>query len=403
VANESTQAVNPVVRFSGVLRALLISGFLLALPGGLLPLWGYHWRPNFGTAGNYFLALGVGMATTMLATRRLARRLRSDRLLTIGCVSASVAILMLTLAAPPAMVWYQMIAWLVTGAAAGTINGAVFESIGTAWETDAVGVTLRGGIFFGAGSAGASLLVAQCFGSAVMGDAPVISNAPRLLALSALLPVAAAIAFRRLPVATGDSAPDMNAPTKRERRTVLATLFEILLFIQFANEWLIAGWLPVYLIDRLGMSPAGAVMLLAMYWMALTAGRTVAVSLLKSISRPRLLGISAFCALFGGTALTASDTRGGVVVGILLLGAGFSAIYPVASERITARFTGFDANYFTGLFTFAISGGILAAFAAGYLATILGLRVIPLAAMLGSCAVFALTLVIRLGSRVSGD
>jgi fucose permease len=144
-------------------------------------------------------------------------------------------------------------------------------------------------------------------------------------------------------------------------------------------------------------------MLLAVYWMALTAGRAVAAILFKSVSRPRLLGVSAFCALFGGTALTASDTRGGVVVGILLLGAGFSTIYPVASERIAARFTGFRANYFSGVFTFAISGGILAAFVAGYLATMLGLRVIPLAAMLGSCAVFALTLVIRLGTRVSGN
>ena len=403
MANESTPVANPVVRFSGVLRALLISGFLLALPGGLLPLWGYHVRPDFGTAGNYFLALAAGMATTMLASRRLAPRLRADRLLTIGCVMASLAILMLTVAAPPAMLWFQMVAWLVTGAAAGTINGAVFESIGTAWQTDAVGVTLRGGIFFGAGSVGASVLVAQCFGSAVIGDALVISNAPRLLALSALLPAAAAIAFRRLPTATSDVAPAANEPAKREGRTVLATFFEILLFIQFANEWLIAGWLPVYLIDRLGMSPEGAVMLLALYWMALTAGRTVAATLLKSVSRPRLLGVSAFCALFGGTALTASDTRGGVVVGILLLGAGFSTIYPVASERIAARFTGFHANYFSGVFTFAISGGILAAFVAGYLATMLGLRVIPLAAMLGSCAVFALTLIIRLGSRVSGD
>jgi fucose permease len=43
--------------------------------------------------------------------------------------------------------------------------------------------------------------------------------------------------------------------------------------VQFANEWSIAGWLPVYLIDRLGMSPTGALMLLAVYWMALTAGR----------------------------------------------------------------------------------------------------------------------------------
>jgi hypothetical protein len=117
----------------------------------------------------------------------------------------------------------------------------------------------------------------------------------------------------------------------------------------------------------------------------------------------RLLGISAFCALFGGTALAASGTRGGVVIGILLMGAGFSAIYPLASERIAPRFTGYHPGYFSGLFLFAMSGGIFAAFVLGHLAGMTGLRVIPLTAMLGTCAVFALILVIRLGRKVSGN
>ena len=393
-------APDPVVRTAGVLRAFLISGFLLALPGGLLPLWGYHIHADFGTAGNYFLALGVGMAGSMALARKLAGKVRADRLLTLGCLSASLALLMLTIAAPPALVWYQTLSLLVTGIAAGLINSAVFESIGAAWEADPASVTLRGGIYFGAGSVAASLLMAQCFGADTIGD----TSATRLLALTALLPAAAAIAFRRLPIPAAEPAAMLvDEAAGRDRRTVLAFLFGCLLFFQFANEWSIAGWLPVYLIDRLGMSPTGAGMLLAVYWLALTLGRTVAAVLVKLMPPGRLLGISAFCALFGGTALTASDTRGGVVVGILLMGAGFSAIYPLASEHIATRFTGYHPGYFSGLFAFAMSGGIFAAFVLGHLAGSVGLRVIPLTAMLGSCAVFALIMVIRLGRKVSGN
>lgn len=400
VASESTPAPDRAVRPAGVLRAFLISGFLLALPGGLLPLWGYHVHADFGTAGNYFLALGAGLAGSMTLARKTANRLRADRLLTIGCIAASIALLMLTIAAPPALVWFQMLALLVTGAAAGLINSAVFESIGTAWEADPAGVTLRGGIYFGAGSMAASLLIAQCFGADTIGD----FNATRLLALTALVPAAAAIAFRRLPkVKAAPELAPVDEAAGRDRRTVLVILFGFVLFFQFANEWSIAGWLPVYLIDRLGMSPVGAVMLLAVYWLALTLGRIVATVLVKVMPHGRLLGISAFCALFGGTALTASDTRGGVVVGILLMGAGFSAIYPLASERIATRFTCYHPGYFSGLFTFAMSGGIFAAFGLGHLAGVAGLRVIPLTAMLGSCAVFALIMVIRLGRKVSGN
>jgi fucose permease len=383
-----------------VLRAFLISGFLLALPGGLLPLWGYYVHPDFGTAGNYFLALGIGMAGSMALARKLVGWLRADRLLTTGCFIAFVALLMLTIAAPPAQVWYQTLCCFVTGVAAGLINAAVLESIGAAWEADPAGVTLRGGIFFGAGSVAGSLLMAKCFGSETIGD----TNAMQLLAFSSLLPLAAGIAFRRLPIAMPEAEVAWtDEAAVRDRRTVLAILFGVLLVLQFANEWSIAGWLPVYLIDRLGMSPTGALMLLAVYWMALTAGRIGASVVVKLMPRGRLLGISAFCALFGGVALTYSDTRGGAVIGILLMGAGFSAIVPLASERIATRFTSYHAGYFSRLFGFTMSGGIFAAFVLGHLARWAGLRVVPLAAMLGSCAVFGLILVIRLGRKVSGN
>ncbi len=101
----------------------------------------------------------------MALARKLVGRVRPDRLLTAGCsIAAFVALLMLTIAAPPAQVWYQALCCFVTGLAAGLINIAVLESIGPAWEADPAGVTLRGGIYFGAGSVGGSLLMAKCFG-----------------------------------------------------------------------------------------------------------------------------------------------------------------------------------------------------------------------------------------------
>ena len=357
---------------------------------------GYHVHAEFGTAGNYFLALGGGMGAAMALARLLVRRIRPNRVLAAGCILASAAMGMLSVAAPPAQVWYQMVCVFMTGAAAGLINGAIFESIGAAWEADPAGVTLRGGIYFGTGSVAASLLMAQCV--TAIGN----TTAPPVLAISAIFPAAAAIAFLRLQIRLTEVMAEDEAAV-RDRKTVLAILFGFLLFFQFANEWSIAGWLPVYLIDRLGMSPAGAVTLLAFYWMALTLGRMGTALLMRVMPHGRLLGISAFCALFGGTALTLSDARGGVVAGILLMGAGFSAIGPLASERIGPRFSGYHPGYFSGLFMFAMSGGTLAAFGLGHLAGELGLRVIPIAAMIGSCAVIVLVSVIRLGRKVSGN
>ena len=159
----------------------------------------------------------------------------------------------------------------------------------------------------------------------------------------------------------------------------------------------------MFLIDRLGLNPETAVLLLALYWLALTAGRVLTVRLLPVVRHGRLLGISAFCALSGCMALLAAGTTMGMVLGILLTGSGFSAIFPLVAERIAARFSYYHAGYFNGIFQFAMLGGILAQFLVGHLAAAQGLHVVPLAAMLGSCAVFALVMLIWLGHKVSGS
>ncbi|HVV44450.1 MAG TPA: hypothetical protein VHC72_04570, partial [Bryobacteraceae bacterium] len=62
-----------------ILSGLIVSGFLLALPGGLLPLWGFHIRPEFGTAGDFFLAMGLGVIAGGTLVQRLVRDTSLER------------------------------------------------------------------------------------------------------------------------------------------------------------------------------------------------------------------------------------------------------------------------------------------------------------------------------------
>jgi fucose permease len=263
----------------------------------------------------------------------------------------------------------------------------------TCYESNPATITLMGGIFFGAGSVLASVLLAQSFDD---------EAATRLMAVAALIPAAAALGFSCLRVQRGAVSEVSIEQAMRDLRSPLAILFALLLFFQFASEWSIAGWLPVFLIDRMGVSPETAVTLLAVYWLALMVGRIAAWRLLAVVNHARMLASSAFCALFGCGLLLAAGSRFGVVVGLLLAGLGFSAIYPLAAERIASRFSYYHPGYFNGIFTFALTGGMLMPFVLGHLAAGYGLRVVPLAAMAGSCAVFALVLLIWLGRKVSG-
>src|SRR5690348_16443900 len=90
-----------------ILSALSISGFLLALPGGLLPLWGYHVSANFGVAANYFLALGAGLTGGSLLAVKLRSKYALQQVLAAGCFGAALVLLLLTFAQPPASPWYQ--------------------------------------------------------------------------------------------------------------------------------------------------------------------------------------------------------------------------------------------------------------------------------------------------------
>ena len=393
VENSSLEGIQGAFQPWQILGGLIVSGFLLALPGGLLPVWGYHIHPEFGTAGNYFLALGAGVAGGGALARRIARTWSLERLLAGGCFTAALALLLLSMAAPPAQIWYQLVAMLVTGAAAGIVNTAVLEGLTGCYASNPASITFMAGIFFGAGSIFAALLLEQSFGE---------GGAMRLLSIAALLPAAAGLAFSHLRIPRTEVPEVSMRQTVKDLRSPLAILFALLLFFQFGNEWSIAGWLPVFLIDRIGLSPSTALGLLAWYWVALTAGRIVVSRLLPVVRHGKLLGFSAFFALFGCVLLLAAGSRFGVIVGLLLTGAGFSAIYPLAAESIASRFSYYHPGYFNGIFTFALMGGILSPFVLGHLAGGSGLGVLPLVTMAGSCAVFALVLVIWLGRKVSG-
>jgi hypothetical protein len=393
VTAQEPTLISPQIRPWRILSGLAISGFLLALPGGLLPLWGYHVDADFGAAANCFLALGAGLTGGAVLAIRLRAKYALQHLMAAGCFGGAVVLLLLSFSQQAASAWYEASVLLLAGGASGVINTTVFESIAHGYEKDPAGITLMGGSFFGAGSVLAAWLLAQCLEAA---------SPARLTSLAALVPAAAGAMLGRLKLTRALFTPLPIRETTRDLRSVLAILFALLLFFQFANEWSIAGWLPVFLIDRLGMSPGKAVNLLAVYWLALTVGRLVTARLLPVVRHGRLLAISAFCALFGCIALDAV-TNFGVVTGILLTGAGFSAIYPLAAERIATRFAYYHPGYFNGIFTFAMMGGIIAPFVLGHVAASSGLRIVPIAAMIGSCAVFALALTIALGRKVSGS
>lgn len=377
------------------LAGFLLSGFLQALLGAVLPAWGYHRDPpDFTAVGNYFLSLAVGIVAASVLAKRLTRLRGLSFLLVFACALSCIALSYLALVGPPASEWWRVAGFLVLGIGAGLLNMALFHAISPGYQADPAGTANRGGIWYGLGCLTATLLVAGTFYA---------YNVPSILLFMAVVPgIYAAIYAGSHYIA----APEGSQPTIRQAmqdfRSPGAILFALLLFFQFGNEWSIGGWLPIFLCRRVGLSPDGALLTLAFYWSCLTAGRLGAVAILPRVRHGRLLMGSVLAALFGCLILFETKNGFGAASGAFFLGAGYASVYPLVAEAIGRRFPYYHPGFFNGIFSLALVGGLIAPATLGYVAAVLGVGVVIGIPLVGTCTVMLLILLIWLESKVTG-
>ena len=379
---------------TSALAGFLVSGFLFALVGALLPSWGYDLSSEFAMVGRHFLALAIGMIFSATLVRRFFSRLRTRTLLVSGCAVAllSLATLALvTLAGLPNQISWRLGGVLLLGIAVGLLHAGLFEAILPAYEQSPARAMNLGGIFFGTGSILCAVVVSGTFWA---------YSVQTVLLILAIVPTAFIFLYmqRVYPAVEVVFPPDLL----KQFRSGAAILFSLLLFFQFGNEWSIAGWLPLFLIHRLGMSPASALLYLAFYFAALTMGRIGVSYLLTRVNHWRLLTISAGSSLLGCIVLAATDNRFGAGFSIVLLGLGFAAIYPLVIAWIGRRFPYYHPTYFNGVFSIALAGGMLSPWLLGEIAARSGIWTIMTLPAIGTCMVLLLLCLIWVEGKVTG-
>jgi FHS family glucose/mannose:H+ symporter-like MFS transporter len=375
------------------LAAFLVSGILMSFLGAILPAWGYHLRPGFSEVGTYFLILALGLLLSVGAAHYLLKRRSLKFLLIAASALACAAFLFLAISTPPAPTAWRLLGILAIGFSAGLLNAGVFHAISPIYQADRAATVNLAGLVFGAGSLITALLVAGTY---------FVYTVPGILILFAAIPglYIAACSNAKLPEpSTFQDLP--LAHVLRDFKNPGAVLFSLLLFFQFGNEWSIAGWLPLFLIRRLGISPADSLLLLALYWAALLVGRLVAQLVMKRVNRALLLLGSIVSALMGSIVLASTNNLFGAIMGVLFVGGGFASIYPLVVEKIAHRFPYYHPGFYNGLFSLAMTGGFLAPWLLGYFAEAWGIQAVMILPMFGTCMVFLLALLIMLESKLS--
>ena len=360
-----------------------------------MPAWGYYRDPpDFIAVGNYFLSLAVGLAASSALARPLLARRGLPFLLVFACVLSCAALAFLAFVAPPITQWWRVLALLVLGLGSGLLNLALFHAISPAYHADAAATVTKGGIWYGLGCLAATLLVAGTFS---------VYTVASIIVFMAVVPgLFAGLFAKGMYVAPAEGAHPTFRHALGDFRSAGAVLFALLLFFQFGNEWSIAGWLPLFLIRRVGLSPKAALLMLALYWLFLLVGRLVSVAMLPRVRHGRLLTGSVMAALFGCLILFFTDNTFGAAMGVLLVGSGYASIYPLVAEAIGRRFPYYHPGFFNGIFSLALVGGLLAPATLGYAASNLGVGVVIGIPLLGTCMVVVLLLLIWLESKVTG-
>jgi len=382
------------------LTGFFLSGMLLSFLGAILPSWGFYLHSDFSAAGLYFLTLNLGLVLSMRVVRVVLYRWTIGRILLVTCLGAAAALLALAAPVPPA--WLEPSRWAALACAgffAGLLNSCVLYAITPTYKQDPAATLNLAGLLFGIGCLCTALIASFTFN---------VYEAGAILFWMAMIPLFAAgfyakAIFPAMPLAAALDTAERRpmAEVFRDVRSPGTLLFALLLFVQFGNEWALAGWLPLVTIQRLGLSPATALLLLAHYWFCLVAGRSMAQALLPRFKHSRLLMGSVVAALVGCLILSVTNNLSGAVVAITLIGLGYAMIYPLVSEQTGARFPNYHPAFFSGLFSLAITGGLLAPSFLGYVADAWGVGAVMLLPLLGTLLVFFLLVLIRLEARLT--
>ncbi len=377
-------------------RALVgffLSGVLVSLPGSLLPAWGHHLQSGFLWVAFYFFSLNLGFLIAVQAAQMALPRFGTGFILKAAALIGAISLGLLAFASAPMIdPSWRAVGLFGAGMSAGLTNTAVFQAIISIYRHDAASTTNIAGLLFTMGSMLTALLAGGAFYA---------YSVTTILLVMAIIPLLLGMMYARTdfsPVQPVMSLP--LAETLLDFRKPGAILFALLLFFQFGNEWTIAGWLPIFLIQRLGISPETALKMLAFYWFSLLVGRTVAQAVLPRMNHAWLLASSALASILGCAILGSTNNLQGAFVGTLLVGASFAPIFPIVVEKLSHRFPYYHPAYLNGIFALALTGGMMAPAMLGLVAHYFDIHVMIYVPLVGSMMVFILIVLIWLESKL---
>ena len=350
---------------------------------------------GFGVAAATVGALLAALPGTRLTRRYLPGPRAAAYLVSCGTAAAVGLIGLALIPAMPSPVWKLVPLFLIGLAAGGSVRlsiGLVLQMLPTRRSASLLGLS---GASFGLGGHAACLSAAAVMSTAASDYVLVCAaSVPVLLAYIALR-------ARRLEARGIERAPSPSSPSDgaSPRHSLLAASF----VLQAAACGSAACWLAAYLSRRIGFSGMEGAATMAVLWLALAVGWSLAMRMPPVLDDVLALGIPFVLAAVGAIALLWLPWSGVALLGAGLLGSGIGVLFPLTLRlarwpSAVARYRSIARSVQWSLPVALLVGWAVGAlfFAVASVALVWGI----LACMLGSLA--AISLVIG-DYRISGD
>jgi FHS family glucose/mannose:H+ symporter-like MFS transporter len=367
--------------FAAACIALLLFGIILITLGSILPLLTAKFTINDLSAGKLVSLLPIGILAGSLIFGPVVDRY-GYKILLIATVVLSVIALEGLIFTNSFLI--LQISIFIIGIGGGILNGggnALVADISK--ENKGANLSLLG-VSFGIGALGMPLL---------LGILSKHYRYPAIISAICLFMLIGVIYIFLIPFPKPkqEHGLPLKAGLKILKEPVLL-LTGFFLFFESGMEALINNWTTTYLQGRLKVSPEKALYALSFSIVGLTITRLLLGALLKKISSLLVLFISLLLVAAGSLILIYTASYGMAFTALIIIGAGFAAVFPVILGYIGQLYANLSGTAFSIALVIALTGNTLLNYLFGIITNRYSISSLPV--LLLACIICMLVLLI---------
>ncbi len=342
---------------------MLLFGISLITLGSVAPALREKFQLDAIASGTLFSILPIGILAGSLLFGPFSDRYGYKVILTLSCLFMFAGFQGIAYASSLGIL---KICIFLFGFGGGAINGATNAVVADISEKNKGGNLSLLGVFYAIGALGMpsvlGLLEERFSFEAIVS---VIGYIP--------LAVAALCLFTRFPLPKQAQGISLAKGVGLLREGVLIAI-GFFLFCLSSFEAIINNWTTTYLVQKLSIDGSRALYALSLYVVGMAIMRLLLGSVFRNVSARRILLISFLFLLTGCLILNTPGTYGASIAGMVCIGIGLAAGFPVMLGFVGNLYADVSGTAFSIVLTIALVGNMLVNFVMGIIAGKLGVE-----------------------------